>query len=530
MLDDPEQSAAVVAKLERIGEVLGRFLATQTKRDLYEQGQARRVLIGMVSTPEDIAASPQLAARDWFIDLPDPGRERTLRYPGPPWRFASTPATLRMPAPLLGEHNGPIDWDADGARGAPRPGGNRAQTRPLDGVRLLDLTWFGAGPIATRALGALGADVIRIETEKRPDGLRVGEPRPPGSTSLNVSGSFNTYNSDKRSITIDLTTKRGHQLGIELVRWADLFMTNMTNRAVRKIGMTWEQVSEANPGIVALYQPMQGLDGSHADFQGFGTILCTLCGTNHLTGYAGNPPVGTGTNYPDYVVNPMHAVVAVLAALRHRRRTGADQLIDLSQLESSIAAMAGPLFASMNVGVSYRRSGNRVDFAAPHGAYAVAGQDNWIAIACLDDASWARLAEAMGQPALASDSRFATLAERKANEDALDAIVGAWSCGQDGGKRMEQLQLQGIPAGLVQRASEVIADPHLAARGYFQRLPHAEPGTRIYNGFGFRLSRTPVRPTRAAPLLGEHTFEIATEVLGLAPEEVAELVSEGVLV
>ncbi|MBM3139473.1 MAG: CoA transferase [Chloroflexi bacterium] len=413
-----------------------------------------------------------------------------------------------------------------------QPSTNGAR-RVLDGVKVLDLTWYGAGPIGTRSLANLGAEVIRVETQKRPDGLRVGGPKPVGNASLNVSGYFNNFNAEKKSITIDLTTERGHELGIELVKWADLFMTNMTARAVRQIGMTWETVHAANPGIVAMYQPMQGLTGPHAEFGGFGAILSTICGVNYLSGFPDRDPVGVGTNYPDYVVNPIHAVIALLAALRHRRHTGEGQLIDMSQLESSAAAFGGPLFAWDNARIEYRRSGNRVPYAAPHGAFRcredAARPDRWLVVACLDDAQWRRLAAACGHSEWAADARFATLAARKQHEDALEDALAAWAGEQDGPAAIERLQAAAVPAGLVLSASEVLADEHLKTRGYFVYLDHPEAGRRAYDGSGFRLSRTPVELRRAAPLLGEHTWEVATEVLGLTPDEVGALFAEHVL-
>jgi benzylsuccinate CoA-transferase BbsF subunit len=232
-------------------------------------------------------------------------------------------------------------------------------------------------------------------------------------------------------------------------------------------------------------------------------------------------------------VNPIHAVIALLAALRHKRRTGEGQLIDMAQLESSVAAMAGPLFAWDNAGIEYRREGNRVQFAAPHGAFRVQNAperaDRWLVLACLDDAQWRRAAEAMGQAEWAEDARFRTFADRKANEDALEALVAAWAAEQDGESAVAALQSAGVPAGLVLNASEVLADAQLRARGYFVYLDHSEAGRRAYDGSGFRLSKTPVELRRAAPLLGEHTLEIATDVLGLTPDEIGTLVAEQVL-
>ena len=531
LLADEERRAEVEATTAHINATVRAFVAARSKRWLYENGQQRRVLVGMISTPADIAQSTQLEARDWWLNLDDPVRGKRLRYPGFPWQLQGTPASLRRPAPALGEHNAEVlSEPAPQAVTRPAPRPSAAGTRPLDGVHVLDLTWFGAGPIATRALANLGADVIRVETAKRPDGLRVAQPRPPGTTSLNLSGYYNNFNAEKRSITIDLTTERGHELGLELVRWADMFMTNMTNRAVSKIGMDWSTIERANPSIIALYQPMQGLTGPHAEFQGFGAVLSTICGVNYLGGFEGNAPVGVGSNYPDYVVNPIHGAAVLMAALHHRNRTGEGQLIDMSQLESSTAAMSGPLFATMNSDYHYQRPGNRALYAAPHGVFPVRGADEWIAIACLDDGQWQALAEVCGHEEWARDPRFVTLEARKVNEDALEALLASWTETQDGSETMARLQAAGVAAGVAQRASAVLSDPHIADRGYFVYLDHAEAGRRAYDGAPYRLSRTPAELRRAAPLIGEHTHEIATGLLGLTDDEVATLVAEGVLV
>jgi crotonobetainyl-CoA:carnitine CoA-transferase CaiB-like acyl-CoA transferase len=391
----------------------------------------------------------------------------------------------------------------------------------LNGVKVLDLTWFGAGPIAMRTIAGLGADVVRVETENRPDGLRIGGPRPVGSTSLNVSGYYNNFNADKRSITIDLTKPEGQELGHQLVAWADIMMSNMTARAIRNMGMTWEQVHAINTGIFAIYQPMQGMTGPHAEFGGFGAVLSTICGSNYLAGYEANAPVGVGTNYPDYVVTPLHAV------------TGEGQLIDMSQLESSVAAMSGPLFVEMNGGPVYERRGNRHPTYVPHGAFKVResaeDQDRWLAIACTTEEQWRALCGVCSHPEWADDPRFATREARQANEDALESLLAAWAAEQPGRATLESLQAAGVPAGLVLRASDVLADRHLKERGYFVYLDHPEAGLRAYDGSGFHLSKTPVEPTRAAPLLGEHTFDVAIDVLGLSMDRIADLVASQVL-
>jgi benzylsuccinate CoA-transferase BbsF subunit len=405
--------------------------------------------------------------------------------------------------------------------------------RILEGLNFLDLTWFGAGPIATRTIAGMGANLVRVETEKRPDGLRVAGPRPVDAAGYNVSGYYNNFNTDKKSVTIDLTTERGHELGMELVQWADMMMTNFTPRAIRQIGMDWETVSKANPEIIAMYQPMQGMTGPHSEYGGFGAVLGTVCGINGLAGFEGNAPGGVGTNYTDYVVNPIHAVTALLAALYHKRKTGEGQMIDMSQLESSVAALAGPLFVQANGAGDFAREGNRVKYAAPHGVYQVRDgaerPDRWLALGCIEEGQWQRFAAAAGHAEWADDARFATLADRKANEDTLEALVAAWAREQDGDAVLASLQAAGVPAGLVLNATEVLADEQMVDRQYFRYLEHPEAGLRAQDGSGFKLSKTPAEPMLPAPMLGEHTYEVATEILGLTPEEIGDLVAERVL-
>jgi len=202
----------------------------------------------------------------------------------------------------------------------------------------------------------------------------------------------------------------------------------------------------------------------------------------------------------------------------------------MSQLESSVAAMALPLFAHDNGGIEHRREGNRVPWAAPHGAFRVTGEDRWVALACDTEGRWQALAEACGHPEWVQDSRFATLADRKSNEDALEALVAEWASAQDEHAAVRCLQAADVPAMVVQEALDVLRDDHLAARGYFAYPEHAEAGRRAHDGPGWRLSRTPVEIRGPSPLLGEHTYQVCAEVLGLSADEIAELVLENVLV
>lgn len=411
---------------------------------------------------------------------------------------------------------------------------------PLTGINVADFSWFGAGPICAEALGVYGATVVRVESESHMDGLRTIGPFPPGKMSYNVSGYFNNYNANKLGLTLNLNTEKGRELALRLAAWSDIFLTNMTPRVIERWGFTYEELAKVRADIIAVYQPMQGFDGPHRNFLGFGAVLGPITGFNYLTGFPGRTPNGLGTNYPDYVINPMHTVTAIMAALRYRRKTGKGQRIELAQIESSVAALAPALMDYTVNGRVEARAGNRLPHAAPHGAFRCRDikiktpfgekdEDRWCAIVCFSDEHWSRLRGVMGDPEWSRDERFATHTARKEHEDDLEQQLNAWTRPQLAEDVMAQLQDAGVPAGVVQNARDCMNDPHLAARDYYVRLEHPEAGRTAYDGSGFRLSKTPARFTSAANCLGEHNYQVATEILGVSPEEFAELVAEQVL-
>jgi crotonobetainyl-CoA:carnitine CoA-transferase CaiB-like acyl-CoA transferase len=408
---------------------------------------------------------------------------------------------------------------------------------PLTGVKVADFSWFGAGPICAENLATFGATVVRVESEAHIDGLRSVMPFATGKTGYNVSGYFNAYNAGKYGITINLGTERGLEIARKLVAWCDVFLTNQTPRVIERWGLTYDRLREVNPNVIAAYQPMQGLEGPHKYFVGFGAVLNAITGYNELSGFPHRPPMGLGTNYPDYVINPGQTLVAILAALRHRNRTGEGQMIELAQVESVVATLAPAVMDYFANGRVQTRQGNRIESAAPHGAFRCkdgehAGQpeDRWIAIAVHDDEQWRALADAMGSPDWARDAKFATLAGRKAHEDDIEAKLGEWTRERDAVEVMRLLQSKGVPAGVVHNARDVLdSDPHLKERGYYVYLDHVEAGRNAYDGPPFRLSKTPGELRWAAPCLGEHNEYVCKELLNMTDEEIAEALVEQAL-
>ncbi len=409
-----------------------------------------------------------------------------------------------------------------------------ASRRPLDGVRVADFSWFGAGPIAGRTLADFGADVIRIESEARVDGLRLGQPRRPGQDGYNVCAYFNNFNADKRSMLLNMSADGARDVALRLVERSDIFLSNLTPRVIERWGLTYDQLCEVKPDIIAAYQPMQGLSGPHRDFLGFGAVLTPTTGISHLSGDPERRPVGVGTNYPDYAINPGHTVVAILAALRHRRRTGRGQRIELAQIESVAATMGPALMDYTANGVNQMRQGNRSSWMCPHGIYRCAddgsGRERWIAIAVADDEQWDSLCRLAADAYFVQDDRFSTLLGRRRDESALNQSLSEWTRALDAAALAESLQAAGVPAALVQDAEDLCEhDEHLAERGFYAYLDHPETGVSLYDGPTVRLHETPGYLASPAPLFGAHTFEIATEVLGYSADEVAQLTASGVL-
>jgi crotonobetainyl-CoA:carnitine CoA-transferase CaiB-like acyl-CoA transferase len=408
----------------------------------------------------------------------------------------------------------------------------------LNGIKVADFSWFGAGPICANHLATYGATVVRIESETHVDALRTVAPFARDKTGYNVSGYFNNYNAGKLGMVLDLNTGRGQELALKLVEWADVFLTNITPRVIERWGLTYEKLVEINPKIIACYQPMQGYEGPHRDFLGFGAVLTPITGYNYLSGYPERLPFGLGTNYPDYVINPGHTMIAILAALHYRNRTGKGQHVECAQLPSS-AAPLGPAILDYTVnGRVQTRSGNRLPYAAPHGAFrcrplsdsGMPSDQRWVAIGCFSDDEWNRMVEAMGSPDWAKDAKLSTLEGRKKHEDELEAGLNTWTADKDAYSLMRDLQARGVAAAVVQSAREILdEDEHIRERGYYKYLDHAETGRAAYDGPPAVLSKTPGELRSPAPLLGEHTEYVCKEILGLGDEETADLLIEGVL-
>jgi benzylsuccinate CoA-transferase BbsF subunit len=399
-------------------------------------------------------------------------------------------------------------------------------TGALDGVRVVDFSWVGAGSFTTRLLAEHGADVIKIESSTHLDSLRIGPPFAGGVKGVNRSGYFAERNAEKRSVTVDLKRPEGAELVRRLIESADIVANNFRPGVMDGLGFGYDEVAAINPGVIYLAMSMQGATGPESTYLGYGITIAAVSGLTALSAEPGRYPVGTGTHFPDHIPNPGHAVVAVLAALRHRRRTGEGQQIELAQTETTIAGIGPQLMRWTAEGEETPPRGNRDPRWAPHGVFPTAGADRWIAIVARDDAEWQALAAELGLDAAATP----TAASRLADADRIGADVAQATRDRDGVDLMHRLQSAGVPAGVVADARFLVdEDPQLAARGHWRRLDHPEMGRALYGTAPFRLSATPGVLERPAPLLGQHTRDVLHDLLGLDDARIDALEADGVL-
>ena len=399
----------------------------------------------------------------------------------------------------------------------------------LDDIKVADFSWIAAAPIATKTLADHGATVVRIESQARLDTSRVTGPFQDDKPGLNRSGFFADLNTSKYDIALNLKHPDAHAIAKRLVSWADVVVESFTPSVMSGFGFGYEDIVQWKPDVIMLSSSMQGHTGPNREYRGYGGQGSALSGLHHVTGWPDRVPAGPKGAYTDSIA-PRLAVAAILAALDYRDRTGVGQYIDLSQVECAISTFmsADVLDYTVNGRVT-GRIGNRSPHAAPHGSFPGYGDDYWLALAVETEGQWIALREVMGNPEWARSERFATNAARLANVDDLEAQIADWTRTHAAHELVERLQAKRIPAAVVYKSIDLFEDPQLIYRNHFRPLDHAEIGTVGYNGPAHELSETPAVLRWAAPLLGEHTGYVMTDILGYTPAEVQAFTANHVL-
>ncbi len=397
----------------------------------------------------------------------------------------------------------------------------------LKDLKVLDFGWAIAAPTLCWFLATHGATVIRIETSKRPDVYRVSAPYKDKKPGLNRAGFFAYPNVNKMSIALDLGLKEGIDVAKRLVAWADVVVDNFRVGPMEKWGLGYEDLKKIKPEIIMLRTTNQGLTGPYNKQPGWGWQLAGLSGISHLSGWPDREPLSFGVPYTD-VIAPRFGVAALMAALVHRKKTGKGQLIDLSQLETSLHFIAPTMLAFFENGEEGKRNGNHSSYAAPHGVYRCKGDDRWCAICVYTDEEWEAFSNVIGNPSWTTDPKFHRLVGRKKNEEELNRLVEEWTSSQTAEAVMTQMQEAGVAAGVVQNGKDLFEDPQLAHRNYFWPIDHPEMGTFSHLGNPFELKDTPARPNIPAPCLGEHNEYVCTKILGMSDEAFVDLLTKGV--
>lgn len=397
-------------------------------------------------------------------------------------------------------------------------------TGPLAGIRVLDLGWVWSGPLVATIMGEFGADVIKVEHGKRLDSTRMrGRPvrdgKPVEGPSIELSPMFHQTNHGKRSVTLNLKDERACALVRRLAAVSDVVVENLSPGALERAGLGYARLKAVNPRIIMASMSAAGQFGPLRDMRAYAPVMSSFVGLETLIGYPGSEPQGAmnvGLGDPNAAT---HALVAILQALDARETSGTGTFIDLSQIECLAMTMSGPFLEAAFSGAQPAVPGNRRADAAPHGFFPCAGTDRWISIAIRDDGEWARLAAMTGL----ADARFARLAGRKADEDALEAAVGAWTRPQDRDALAERLRRAGIAASPVLGLEEQWEDPHLVARGVRVPVNHPLYGEELLYTAPWHMSETPPRIERSSPLLGADSDAVLGGLLGLGADEIAEL-------
>lgn len=404
-----------------------------------------------------------------------------------------------------------------------------AKNLPLKGIRVANFGWVWAGPVTGQTLAFLGAEVYKIESKARVDLTRTLPPFGGGIPGPDRSLSNHACWAGNGSVTLNLKKPEAQQLARQLVAKCDVVVENFGPGVMEQLGCGYQALKEVKPDIVMFSMPAAGLYGPLKGVRTYGLSLTSLTGLDSLTGYSGGPPVPVENAYSD-PYNGILGAFPIIAALRHRDRTGEGQHIDYSQQEA-IMHMVGAAFMeyAMN-GRNAAPKGNRhpLGAAAPHGVFPCAGDDRWISIAVLTDAEWQALKDAMGAPAWATAESYATAGGRVADVDAIHRQLAAWTVQHDDRALAARLQASGVAAAPVLNVADLLGDPHYKARGTYIEVTHPLGFPETIYGAYVKTSRTEAAVT-PGPVMGRDNDRVFKDLLGMPGDRYDELVAAQII-
>jgi crotonobetainyl-CoA:carnitine CoA-transferase CaiB-like acyl-CoA transferase len=400
-------------------------------------------------------------------------------------------------------------------------------TLPLQGVRVADFGQIIAIPYTSQMLAWLGAEVILIETEQRFT-TRIWPPFAEAEPGINRSGGFNLVNSSKMSCTLNLREPEGVDLAKQIVAVSDVVLENYSTGAMERMGLGFQDVRAVRPDVIYLSLGAFGRSGPMKDLVGFHSVINLFSGLASVTGHPGSHPRIMGGLFPD-AFSGCYCMLALLEALHHRAKTGEGQYIEVAMTEALATLLPEAVMEYTLDGTEPERVGNRHQDKAPHNVFRCQGEENWVAISVENDTQFRALAQAVGSPGWADDPRFATVVARLRHQDELEPLIQRWTGELTVQGVVGELQGVGVPAGPVLDSAQVLADPHMAERGFVRSPGHPEVGARPMGAFAWGVDGGPLGEPRAAPLFGEHNRQVMQDLLQVPDHEFKRLMESGVI-
>lgn len=517
-------------EMEQARTEVAAYFATITKREAVELALKHRLMLAPIMDAGDLLDSPHAAARGFFDEI------GALRLPGKLALGFDEGFVTPLPAPEPGQGGVETEarWTAENAGRdkvpfAPAKVPARV-ARPLEQIKVLDLSWVVAGPMIGRNMADFGAQVIRIESEKKPEVARLTGPFPGGERNLNKSGLYENCNAGKLGMTLDMGTDRAKQIVRDLAAQVDVVVESFAPAQMDKWGLGYEVLSAENPGLIMVSTSLMGQSGPWSSLAGFGNIGAAMSGLQILAGREGADPIGPYGPYTDFVA-PKLALPVLLAALEDRRKTGQGRWLDISQAEAGMQFIAEAFSQALVTGMPPVARGNRDPLIVPNECYRCAApQDSsaWVAVSVTSDAAWRGLREATGLTSLA-DPGLETLEGRIAQEGLIDAALADWCRDKPAAEVEHLLQKVGVAAGVVASPTDLAEDPQLTAWDHFQTTPRSDGTPAHHEACRFQLSDTPADVRLAAPDYGRDTDQVLRDWLGMDEGQIAELHETGVL-
>ena len=531
-VDDPVISSPFErwAARDMFFERVHAWTKARTTEEIVDIASSLRIPVSLIGNGEIVPTFEAFEGRGMFVENPSGG----FIQPRRPYLIHGLEMPELEPVPELGEATA-ADVESLAKRKAeaevkaevkpaakPDAKPSVSPPLPLEGIRIIECTGWWAGPIAGQTLAQLGADIIKVESTQRPDGMRFASVKPPTEDKWWEWGMvYHGVNTNKRAITLNLTDPEGRAVLEKLVATADVLIENYTPRVMDNFGLTWEHLSAVNPELIMVRMPGFGLSGPWRDNTGFAQTMEQMSGMAYLTGYPDEPPqIPRGPCDP---VAGLHASFAVLLALEERRQSGKGKLVEVAMIDAALNVAAEALVEFSATDILMERVGNSSYGLAPQGVYPCSEHETWVGISAATDEQWQALAQAIGQAGLANDPTLATWQDRWLRRDELDEAISEWTKQHACEEAADLLLAAGVPAAVVEVDRHVGRDALLWERGFFVEIEHPVAGAHGYPAVPFRYaSHTEPWINRHPPTVGEHNEEVFGE-LGYSAEDMEGL-------